>query len=754
MEEKKQRKDDISAYIEDQEYIANTYVMKCFAATLILYTITFVLNLIGVFVVDQKVMRQGFILSVIVYFIVLIVSKNISLSHKRTKYFILFSVIVVFTIIGVFVTYHATLLALLPFLYATLYSSKKVMWYVYILTVISTIVIVFGGYYFGLCDANMALLTTGRLQDYIINGQFTLSEVNKNPAVSLLLFFVLPRCIIYIAVLFVCNSLFAILSGSLDRARLTVELQKAKEEAERANKAKSKFIARVSHEIRTPINAVMGMNEMILSETSEQNIREYSEDVKDSAGVLLNIVNEILDSSKIESGKMEIISENYEMGSMLNDLYNMINIKAKDKNLRLVFDVDARIPREYVGDVKRIRQILINLLTNAVKYTEEGSVTLAVRCKKEGENARLSFYVIDTGIGIHQEDIGKIYDEFQRFDTSRNRYVEGSGLGMNIVQQFLKLMGSELKIESEYEKGSEFSFEIVQKIVDEKPLGDFREKMNHGVIGKKERVTYTAPAVKILVVDDFQMNRKVFKNLLKQTQMQILEAESGKECLQLVKENPFDMIFLDHMMPEMDGIETLHIMKEEKLCEGTPIIMLTANAIVGDREKYIKEGFDEFLSKPILPETLDEVVLRYLPKECVQIAGMSAGAQKEASGRTLTTDEKLEELKKQLPELDMKMGLELCAVDKEFYLDLFREFSELSIKEELDASLQAGDYKNYCIKIHGFKNNAYSIGAQELGDLAYEMEKQTKEEMSESIESLQKNLFEKYDKICQKFREL
>ena len=620
MEERKQRKDDISAYIEDQEFIANTYVMKCFTATLILYAITFILNVIGIFVVDQKVMRQGFIPSVIIYFIVLIISKHISLSHKNTKYLILFSGVLVFTIIGVSVTYHGILLAVLPFLYATLYSSKKVMWYVYILMVLSTVVIVFGGYYYGLCDANMALLTSGRLQDYIVDGHFTLTEVNKNPVTSLMLFFVLPRCLIYIAIMFVCNSLFDILSGSLEKARLTVELQKAKDEAERANKAKSKFIARISHEIRTPINAVMGMNEMILTETSEENIREYSEDVKDSASVLLNIVNEILDSSKIESGKMELVSENYKIGSMLNDLYNMIHIKAKDKNLELVFDIDSQIPREYVGDVKRLRQILVNLLTNAVKYTEKGRVTLALRCKVIGDNAKLSFYVMDTGIGIRQEDIGKIYDEFQRFDTSRNRDVEGSGLGMNIVQQFLKLMDSELKIESEYEKGSEFSFEIQQKIVDAKPLGDFREKVSRANNGRKERIAFTAPEAKILVVDDFAMNLKVFGNLLKQTQIQVSQATSGRECLELVKQEHFDMIFLDHMMPEMDGIETLHAMQSEKLCEGTPVVMLTANAIVGDREKYIQEGFDDFLSKPILPEILDETILRHLPQAYVKKA--------------------------------------------------------------------------------------------------------------------------------------
>lgn len=397
---------------------------------------------------------------------------------------------------------------------------------------------------------------------------------------------------------------------------LTVQLEKAKEEAERANKAKSDFLARVSHEIRTPVNAILGMNEMILRESNDDEIRNYADDVKNAALSLLSIINELLDSSKIESGMMEIINENYQLGSVLNDLYTMVSIRAKEKDLSLSFTVDDKMPRAYCGDAKRIKQVVLNILTNAIKYTTQGSVLLKVSCDKvEQEEAVLTFSVKDTGIGIRNENIEKIYDAFQRFDLEKNKNVEGTGLGMNIVQQFLKLMGSELKIVSEYGKGSEFSFEIKQKVVDATPIGDFKDKKSYLAKESDQKKEFTAPDAKILVVDDNKMNIKVLKGLLKQNKVQPDEAMSGKECLALTEQNTYDLIFLDHMMPEMDGIETLHAMKEKKLCENTPVIMLTANAIAGDRERYLAEGFDDFVSKPVMPQALNEVLLKYLPEE-------------------------------------------------------------------------------------------------------------------------------------------
>ena len=617
MRDRKRRQDDIAVYLEDKEYTANTYVMKCFSITMVLYLITVILNVLGIFIVDQGLMRGGFLPSAVIYIIVYLVTRKVSLSDTRVKYFVLSGIILVYTIIGVTLTYHAVLLSVLPFLYATIYSSKRVMNYVYILTAVSTVVVVYGGYYLGLCDANMALLTSGKLQEYVVDGVFQLTQINPNPEVSLGLYYVVPRCLIYIAFVMVCNSIFKIVSGSLEKAKLTAELEKAKEEAERANRAKTQFLARMSHEIRTPINAVLGMNEMILEESTEDVVKNYAHDVKDSSMLLLNIVNDLLDSSKIESGKMELVEDKYEIGSLLNDLYNMSRIKAKEKQLDLQFEIDAQMPRGYIGDDKRIKQVVLNLLTNAVKYTQKGSVVMSVNCKNiTDDTATLCFAVKDSGIGIKPEDIEKLTGEFQRLDLARNKNIEGTGLGLNIVRQFLKLMGSELQVQSEYEKGSVFSFELKQKIVNREPLGDFRKRLQQGN-DEKMRIVYTAPEAKILVVDDSMMNLKVFAGLMRATKVQIVEAISGGQCLELLRKQKFDLVFLDHMMPGMDGVETLQAIKDEKLCEDTPVVMLTANAIVGEREKYLAMGFDDFLSKPILPYKLDRMVVRHLPEEKV-----------------------------------------------------------------------------------------------------------------------------------------
>ncbi len=748
----KERTDDIAGYIKDREHIANTYVMQCFSVTMLVFTAAFVLNVLNIFIIEQRLMMSAYIPSLIIYLIVCVVEKNMASSNWFKKYLILFGDIAVFTIAGVFITYHVVLIALLPFLFATLYSSKRVMWYVGVTTVIATIVVVYGGYYFGLCDANMALLTAESLAAYTTtDGQFALTQINQNPLVSLMLFFVMPRCLIYWAYMVVCNNIFRIISGSTERARLSEELEIAKTEAEKANRAKSQFLARMSHEIRTPINAVVGMNEMILRESNEENIRKYAADVKDSSVVLLNIIDEILDSSKIESGKMELVLGKYEIGSLLNDIYNMTVVKAKEKGLVLKFDIDPNIPSAYFGDDKRIRQILLNLLSNAVKYTEKGNVTLSLTSRREAEHVILCYCVKDTGIGIKEEDIDKLYDAFERFDVSRNRNVEGTGLGMNIAQQLLKLMGSELRIQSEYEKGTEFSFELLQEIVNDAPLGDFRGKLIAAQNSDVDRHGFTAPDVRVLVVDDNKINLKVFRSLLKETQMYIAEAESGQGCLDLLEKESFDIVFLDHMMPGLDGIETFRIMREKKLCENVPVIMLTANAIVGDREKYMAEGFDDFLTKPIIPEKLEQMILHHLPKD--KVSEMSEGMTVNGEEKKVDPDKVMCLLKQKLPELDQKTALSCCGGAPEFYLELLTDFVNIPIKEELAIFLQNDNYKSYHVRIHGFKNSAYLVGAMRLGDLALEMEKMSAEGLPAEISELQTFFEEQYDRICKQFRE-
>ncbi len=745
MVQAQKNKDDISIYIEDQEFIANTYVLKSFSVTMLLYTIVFILNLLGIFIVDERLMYQSFIPSLCIYLLTVFMTHKVSRSDPKVKYFILFCEVLVYTVIGVSITYHALLLTMLPFLYATLYSSKKMMYYVCVLTVTSTIIIVYGGYYFGLCDANMALLTSTTLQSYMQDGQFTLTTVNPNPKLNLMLFFVLPRCMIYITFMFVCRSIFVIVSGSVEKARLTADLEKAKIEAENANRAKSRFLAKMSHEIRTPINAILGMNEMIIRESNQEPILEYAQDVKDSSELLLNLINEILDSAKVESGVVEIVEEKYGLASLLNDLHNMIQIRAKEKNLELIFDVNGNIPGAYIGDEKRIKQVLLNILTNAVKYTEHGSVTFKVDATVAEDRATLHFAVKDTGIGIRKENLSKIYEDFMRFDPTKNKNVEGTGLGMSISRQFLKLMGSELQIESEYGVGSVFSFDLEQEIAEKAPLGNFKERLRQAQDKKEERILYTAPLAKVLVVDDNRMNLKVFSKLLRQTEIQVYEADSGKACLEMLKKNSFHMVFLDHMMPEMDGIETFRIIKEERLCEGVPIVMFTANALVDDRAKYLQEGFDDVLSKPILPGHLDAVILKLLPEDLLE---------KQVEKENQPMESGITALIKKLPELDIKTGLATSSGDENFYMELLKDFTEMPIKQELEQCMESQDYKNYCIRIHAFKGSAYSVGAKEIGDLAYEMEKLTRESIPAEIPDMQQHLYEMYDRVCSRFQEL
>lgn len=398
------------------------------------------------------------------------------------------------------------------------------------------------------------------------------------------------------------------------------QMQTLKANAENANRAKSEFLARMSHEIRTPINAVLGMNEMVLRESKEPEIKKYSMDIRSSAQTLLGIINDILDFSRIESGKLEIIPAEYELNSMLNDLFNMFTIRTQEKGLKFDVVVDPNLPSKLYGDDIRIRQVISNFLSNAVKYTDKGTVTFTLSGRTEADCAILHFMVKDTGIGIKQENMSKLFLAFERFDEMKNRYIEGTGLGMNISAQILKLMGADLKVESVYGKGSSFSFDLRQRIIDGEPIGSFQERARKAAVEHVYHTSFTAPEGEILLVDDNRVNRKVFCGLLKQTKVQIKDVGSGMECLEEVRKKHYDVIFLDHMMPEMDGMETMNRMKQmqDNQCTDTPVVMLTANAIMGARENYLAAGFDDFLAKPIEQDKLDKIMLQWMPPEKIQ----------------------------------------------------------------------------------------------------------------------------------------
>lgn len=404
----------------------------------------------------------------------------------------------------------------------------------------------------------------------------------------------------------------------LNQENIIKAVEEQNEKLKISDKAKSTFISNMSHEIRTPINAVLGLNEMIIRETTDEKIRSYAYDIKNASKILLSVINDILDFSKIESGKMEIVPVEYNLPSLINDACNIISVRMKEKGLAFELDVDSELPGRLYGDEIRITQIILNILTNAVKYTEKGKVTLSVKGKRQENNElALTVSIRDTGIGIKKEDLATLFDEFTRLDVRRNRNIEGTGLGMSIVVHLLRQMGSELVVESEYGVGSVFSFTIVQKIIKDVPMGDIRLAKDNCLLHEESgKEPFSASKAKILVVDDNRVNLKVVKALLKTTKIQVDTASSGEVALEKLQENEYQLVLMDHFMPNMDGVETLQRMRElgEKY-SNIPVIALTANVLSGTREKYQNMGFDDFLEKPINVDRMEEMMMSYIPKE-------------------------------------------------------------------------------------------------------------------------------------------
>lgn len=408
-----------------------------------------------------------------------------------------------------------------------------------------------------------------------------------------------------------------------DNYQYTRKMVELKEDAERANEAKSTFLANMSHEIRTPINAVLGMNEMILRETDAENIREYAVNIQNAGRTLLSIINDILDLSKIESGKMEITEADYDMGDLLIDVENMISMRAEEKNLIFTVMADENIPQILYGDEMRIKQCIINLLTNSVKYTREGSITLRLDLiREEDQSVDLRISVTDTGIGIRKDDLHKLFDSFTRLDMTKNRAIEGTGLGLNITKRLLDMMGGSLTVESIYGEGSTFSIEIPQKVVNREGIGKYHEKKKNIQDKPEETIkSYTAPGASILAVDDNRVNIAVVKGFLKKLKIPCDTAYSGAECLSKMEQKQYDIVLLDHMMPQMDGIETLNKMQSLSLYQQKKpvVIALTANAIAGAKEEYLQIGFSDYLAKPIDALALEQMLLKYLPPELVEV---------------------------------------------------------------------------------------------------------------------------------------
>ncbi len=563
------------------------------------------------------------------------------------------------------------------------------------------------------------------------------------------LWMIYGRMIIYTVIVFIAfsacivmvYSLLSYLIRSQDEAN--VNMRNAADAAIAAGQAKSRFLAQMSHEIRTPINAVLGMNEMILRETGDENIREYAGNIQAAGANLLSLINSILDFSKIEDGKMEIIPVRYDLATVVNNLVNSIAQRAKDKSLELSVNVDEGLPTVLYGDDLRISQVVMNLLTNAVKYTDRGSVSLNVsEDRRENNSVYITFKVSDTGIGIREEDMDKLFGSFERIEETRNRNIEGTGLGMSIVTRLLDMMDSSLNVESVYGEGSEFSFVIRQDIVDPHPVGDYRKRLGITEYTGSQTHPYVTGA-KVLVVDDNEMNLKVAAGLLKLNGIKPNLAFSGAEAIERMKETPYDLVFLDHMMPEMDGMETLKILKENDLIpKGCAVIALTANAVVGARDLYLNAGFSDYLSKPIDVERLEDKLIKFLPAEMIEMRSADTGDDggdddieilEFAPGEGLDQAEEPSEegydidtiiSRAMHSSLDVSAGIEYCGGDRGLYAELLSDYAGEyeDRRTRLGEYLKSANVKKYQILVHSLKSTSLTIGAEEMYADAKRME--------------------------------
>ena len=518
------------------------------------------------------------------------------------------------------------------------------------------------------------------------------------------------------------------------------EAESAREMAQEANRAKTDFLANMSHEVRTPIHAILGYNEIIMEETKESATAEYAMNVRAAGRTLLSIINDILDFTNIDKGELKLENTSYYVMSFLQDAITYAEYDAQKKNLELRVSVDELLPRQLSGDVVRLMQIVNNLLSNAVKYTMEGFIEFRVTWHKKNDSAgSMEISVSDSGIGMKQEDVERISESFSRFDSRKTRDIQGIGLGLTIVTRLLKLMGGELKIDSEYGRGSTFTFQVNQAVIDETPIGRIEYKNSSKLLLQpEEEDEFIAPKAHILTVDDNIMNLELFCGILKDTKISIDTASNGEEALKLLEKNTYDIVFLDHMMPVMDGMEALREIKKRKLCPETPVIVLTANAIAGEKEMYLDAGFVDYLSKPILGRQLKQIIRYWLPDELIESI-VKDSVQEQSDSRNL--------IEQAGAYLDTATGLTYCCDSEEFYIDMLLTYLNNQKSDSIEEAYQKEDWENYRILVHALKSTSLSIGACELSEQAKALETAAKEDDIGFIREHHVDTMEKYSSL-------
>lgn len=516
-------------------------------------------------------------------------------------------------------------------------------------------------------------------------------------------------------------------------------------QTEDANRAKTNFVSNMSHEIRTPMNSIVGITEILLRSRHSPKEQEYLLNIQSSGRVLLTIINDVLDCSKMEAGKMQLFDEPYDTCSLFHDLRISMENRIGHSGLELIYDIDQDIPCKLKGDMGRIRQVIINLVNNAIKYTEKGSVRFSVHVRQKNTDKVMLYYeVADTGIGIRKEDQKILFDAFQRVEMDRNRYVEGTGLGLTISQNLVNMMGGVIEVESEYGKGSRFFFTIEQTIIDPTPVSAVNYNgQKDNVTEKEAECLFIAPEAHILLVDDNELNLVVAKELLKPLRMQIDTAENGLQAVKMVRGSQYDLVLMDHMMPVMDGIEAakaIRALPEDKY-QKLPIIALTANAMVDARKEFLNAGMNGFVAKPIDFARICNQLKLWLPKDLVR------DVPKEEAKKLLADDLSDREIQPEDPQMGFSFeeGVKHCG-SKAALMKTIRIFYRTidSKADKIEQCLKEGLISDYVVEVHALKSSAHLIGAVPLSEAAKELEGYGKQGKTELLEEKTPDLLAMY----------